>query len=213
MRRPIASFAVLISVLVTGCATNYIQEFHGEVRNLKQDGTTEVIHRTIGGTSSGPSRDRGRYLGFAMGFSVFLFHPEFTPIRKFPKKTELHQVDAWLVRRGDYWRDHFSFREGLDAEQLQQLGGEKLDGQVTVRWVSNLDFNIAVDLAAREGSLTSLRGEFVGRQETEFDPKQLLIGPAMMMGFGGASMPSGVPAGRPVPNPKPVAQPETIQVK
>lgn len=213
MRRPIASFAVLISVLCFGCTTNHIQEFRGEVRNLKHDGKSEVIYQRIGASFAGPSRDRGRYLGFGMGFYVFLYHPELTPTRTFPTNTELHQVDVWLVRRGDYRHDSFSFREGLGVEQLQQLGGEQLQGQVAVRWKNNLDFNIAVDLAARNGGLTSLRGKFIGRQETEFDPKVLLIGPAMMMGFGGASSPRGVGVAMPLPSPKPVVPPETIQVK
>ena len=209
MRRPIASFAVLIAALGFGCTTNHIQEFRGEVRNLKHDGKSEVIYQRIGASLSGPSRDRGRYLGFGMGFYVFMFHPELTPTRTFATDTELHQVDVWLVRRGDYRHDSFNFREGLGAEQLRQLGGEQLEGQVAVRWKHNLDFNIAVDLAARNGGLTSLRGKFIGRQETEFDPKVLLIGPAMMMGIGGTAPPGG----RPVPSTKPVAAPETIQVK
>lgn len=212
MRRPIASFAVLIAVLLTGCATNYIQEFRGEVRNLKQDGKTEVIHQKMAGYSSGPSREKGRYLGFGSKFSVFFFHPELPPTQTFGTKTNLQQVDVWLVRRGEYLHDSFSSR-GLEAEQLRQLGGERLEGRVTVRWNDSSDFNIEVDVAASDGSLTSMRGKFVGRREPEFAPMKLLVGPAMMMGFGGASSPGGVGVARPLPSPKPVAAPETIPAK
>ena len=152
-------------------------------------------------------------MGFGMGFSVFLFHPELTPTRTFTTKTELKQVDVWLVRQGDFLHDPYSFRKGLDAEQLRNFGGEKLEDQVVIRWRNNLDFNIAVDVAALDGSLTSLRGEFAGRQETEFDPKVLLVAPAMMMGFGLAESSSGAHAARPLPSPKPAAKPETSEVK
>ena len=92
------------------------------------------------------------------------------------------------------WSD---FTMSGDPEQLHQRGGEQLGGRVAVRWKSNADFYIGVDLAAGDVGSTSLRGEFVGYTETKFDPNVLWQGPAMLLfGAGGWS------------HSKPVASPE-----
>lgn len=196
MRYSIAIIAVMASAFVSGCTTTIINEFHGELRNVNRDGRIETIRHQIPGYCSGPSRDGGRFVGFALPtseFSVFLFHPALATGQTLITNTGSPQVDAWLLRgRMLDWSD---FVRSGDPEQLRQRGGERLEGRVAVRWKSNADFYIGVNLTA-DGS-TSLRGEFVGYTKTKVDPSVLWQGPAMLLfGAGGWRSPCPVQQGR-----------------
>ncbi|MDB6029641.1 MAG: hypothetical protein JWM68_5864 [Verrucomicrobiales bacterium] len=93
------------------------------------------------------------------------------------------------MQAGDFeWSD---FTRSGDPEQLRQHGGQRLEGRVAVRWESNADFNIVVNLCAGDADSTSLRGEFVGHTKTKFSPSVLWLGPAMLLfGAGGAADPT-----------------------
>jgi len=194
--------AVVVSVFVSGCATTIINEFHGEARNIKPGGQIETIRDQIPGYCSGPSRDGGRFVGFSLPtheFSVFLFHPTLAAGQTLVTNTGSERLDVWLLRGRVL--DCLKFVRSGDPEQLRQQGGERLEGRVAVRWKSNADFYIGVDLTAGDVGSTSLRGEFVGYTKTEVDPSVLWQGPAMLLfGAGGWS------------HPKPVSGPaETIE--
>ena len=194
MHQTTAILAILGSVLVSGCTTTIIHEYHGEVRNIKRDEQIATIRDQIPGYCSGPSRDGGRFVGFFLpmrGFSLFVFHPALARGQTLVTNTGSQQVSAWLLR-GHEFTGSDVVRSG-DPEELRQHGGERLEGRVAVRWRSNADFYIGVDLAAGDVGSTSLRGEFVGYTETKADPNVLWLGPAMLLfGAGGWSNPTPV---------------------
>ncbi|MEI6781162.1 MAG: hypothetical protein WCQ21_09615 [Verrucomicrobiota bacterium] len=182
MRNTIAIAA--LSVLCSGCTTDIVNQFRGEARNMRRDGRSETLQCDIPGYCSGPSAAGGQFVGFGLptqGFSIFLFYPKLAPTQSLATNTSPPSVDAWLVRSNAYpWSDASKCE---NPEELRLLGGERLAGRVAVRWKSNADFLIAVDLAATNGAPATIDGEFVGYTHTKFDPAAPLVGLSMLF-FG-----------------------------
>jgi len=189
MRPSFAILTIFLPILVAGCTTTIKNEFHGELRNIKRDGQTKTLRAEITGYRSGPSPSGGRFVGFflpAIEFSFFLFHPPLAPGETLVTNAPSQHADAWLIRRGDL----SDFVVPNNPEELRQHGAEQLTGRIAVRWTSNSDFYIGVDLTAPDAHATSLRGHFVGYTRTEADPSVLWQAPAMsLFGAGGWSNP------------------------
>jgi hypothetical protein len=193
MRPSFAIFPIFLSVLLSGCTTNIKNEFHGQLRNLKRDGQVATLCAEITGYRSGPSRIGGRFVGFllpANEFSFFLFHPALAPGETLVTNIPSHQLQAWLIRGPD--SNLPDFAASADPEQLRDHGGQQLTGRIAIRWASNSDFYIGVDLAAPDPGSTSVRGHFVGYLQTEADPSLLWQGPAMLL-FGAGGWPNPQP--------------------
>jgi len=125
-------------------------------------------------------------VGFGMssnGFALILFYPRTALHERIATNTTPPDVDAWLIRSG--WYNDFSqlMQSEGDAEVLRAGGREQLSGRVVARYKNNADFNIVVDLTGNKGGATSVRGEFVGRTQTKFDPGSILAGLGMVF-FG-----------------------------
>lgn len=175
---------VVLSVLCSGCTTDIVNQFRGQARNMRRDGSNETLRCEIPGYCSGPSASGGQFVGFGLptqGFSLFLFYPALGTPAILATNTQPPSVDAWLIRSNAYpWSAVCTCG---DPENLRILGGEQLGGRVTVRWKSNADFRIAVDLAANDAASAAIDGEFVGYTRTKFDPTAPLVGLSMLV-FG-----------------------------
>jgi hypothetical protein len=182
----------VIFVLCSGCTTDIVNQFHGEARNMRRDNRSETLRCNIPAYCSGPSVAGGQFVGFDLptqGFSLFLFYPRLAPSQSLATNTAPPSVDAWLIRSNAYtWS---AAVQCGNTEELRLLGGERLGGRVAVRWKSNADFVIGVDLAATNGEPTAIDGEFVGYTHTKFDPAAPFVGLGML--FFGEGHPSATP--------------------
>jgi hypothetical protein len=187
------------AIITSGCTTTFINQFHGEARNIKLDNKTEMLQCEIPGYCSGHLVGGGQFVGFGLptnGFSFFLFYPGIASRQSLVTNTEPPSVDAWLIRTNGYY-DCYRLLKSGDPAVLRLAGGEQLSGRVAVRWRGNSDFNIVVDLAGNERDTTSLRGEFAGYTRTKFDPGSVVVGLAMVFFGDGRSSRSG-PTNAPV---------------
>jgi len=182
MRLPIS--IVALSIVCSGCTTDIVNQFRGETRNVRRDARNEQLQCDIPGYCSGPSTVGGHFVGFGLptqGFSVFLFYPKLEASESLTTNTAPPLVDAWLIRTNTYpWSDA---RKCTNPEEIRLLGGERLTGRIAVKWKSNADFRIGVDLAANDTVPTGIEGEFVGYTKTRFDPAAPFVGLAMLF-FG-----------------------------
>jgi hypothetical protein len=184
MRPSIPTILALV-ILASGCTTTIRNQFNGEASNLKLDNQTETLQCEIPGYCSGPSANGGQFVGFGLptdGFSFFVFYPKISSNQSTVINTAPPIVDAWLVRTNGYYDWSRILKTG-DPEELHLAGGERLRGQITVRWKSNADFSLHVDLTGSDTDSTALRGEFKGYTQTRFDPVAPFQGLAMLF-FG-----------------------------
>ncbi|MEI8043683.1 MAG: hypothetical protein WCL11_19900 [Verrucomicrobiota bacterium] len=167
---------------------------------MRRDHRNETLQCDIPGYCSGPSVAGGQFVGFGLptqGFTLFVFYPSLAASENFATNTAPPLVDAWVIRTNTHaWSDA---RACGDPEELRLLGGERLAGRVAVRWKSNADFRIAVDLASNDAVATGIEGEFVGYTKTRFDPAAPFVGLAMLF-FGEGHSTS---AAKPVATDKP----------
>ena len=169
---------LVLSICVTGCTTDYLQDFHGQVRNLKFDQRTETVECKIPGYCSGSSVAGGQFIGFdlpAQGFSIYLFYPKVEPKQCLSTRTAPPLVDAWLIRTNRFYDCGQLARSG-DQALLREAGGQKLGGTIAVQWRSEADFNFTVDLTADVGDSTAVQGKFRGYVRERFDPATLFVG-------------------------------------
>ncbi len=185
---------VTLALFCAGCTTDIVNQFRGKTCNLAGDARTQTLRCNIPGYCSGPSAAGGQFVGFGLptqGFSLFIFYPKIEPNHPFVGGTAPPMIDAWLFRSHDYpWSDA---RECGDLDKLRHLGGERLRGQVAVRWKSNADFSMRVDLLASNQLPVSITGEFVGYSHTKFDPSAPFVGLAKLLFGEGHSVPTPQP--------------------
>lgn len=170
-----------LAVFGGGCTTTeYIQEFHGEIRNPYGPNQTTAMHCGIYGDCDGPSVVGGHFFGFDLGtpgdVSIYLSYPQISSCRKI--ETEPRRADAWMVNSHgnlDVDLEHSQLCNSGDVADLSLFGGKQLTGTIAVRWNNNSDFNITVDLIGTNGDPTIVRGEFLGYTKTKFEPRSLLF--------------------------------------
>jgi hypothetical protein len=188
------SIAIIIALVfvTSGCTTTIFNQFHGEARNIKGGDQIDILKCEIPGYCSGPSVGGGQFVGFGLptnGFSFFLFYPRISSHECLATNTEPPSLDAWLIRTNGYY-DWSRLLKSGDPQVLRSDGGERLSGQVSVRWRDNSDFNIVVDLNGSSRDGTSVRGEFTGFTRTKFDPRSVFLGLGMVFfGEGYSSKP------------------------
>jgi hypothetical protein len=197
MRHTIAIIA--LALITGGCTTEIVNQFHGEVCNIKGDNKTEALRSEVTGDCGGPAAGEGRFAAFGMpsnGFSLVLFYPRISTRERLATNTVPPAVDAWLVR-SDWYIDCSQLIESQgDREVLRSVGGEQLSGRIVARYRNNGDYNVLVDLTGNNGSATSVRGEFAGYTRTKFDPRAIFFGLGMMF-FGERHSPTPEPTNSP----------------
>ncbi len=183
MRTAIFSFLATSFLCCTGCTT--VRDFYGAATNLKGDGeqTPEGTHLRIALACSGTAADGRRYVAFSFRHQnccLVVFHPPVASSGSLRTETASGQTSAWLVRgrkpdcavlaRGGAERAFFTGRV------------ERLHGTVEIIcWRSTDDFYMLVELVGETGE-TAVRGQLASYTAL-WRP---LLGPAMLLGFGGA---------------------------
>jgi hypothetical protein len=176
-------FVVGVIAGCTGCTT--VRQFYGMAANLKGDGgrTPGGTHLKISVTCSGTAADGDRYVAFSFrGQKCWLvvIHPPVGSRASLRTQTATGQTSAWLVR-GIQPVCSVLARSGASAALLGDRA-ERLHGSVEIVRLSNHDFYMPVELAGEAGE-TAVRGEFRSYKAL-WRP---LVGPAMLLGVGGAA--------------------------
>lgn len=177
---------LVVSVAVcTGCTT--VRDFYGIAANLKGEGeqTPPGTHLKIGITCSGTAPNGDRYVAFSFrrrNCWLVLFHPPVEPTKSLRTETTSGHTGAWLVR-GSKPDCTTLARRGAEAAFLADRA-ERLRGSIEILWRGTDDFYMPVELVGAAGE-TAVRGQFAAYTAL-WKP---LVGPAMLLGFGGARAP------------------------
>jgi hypothetical protein len=183
MRTAMLIFLVGSLAGCTGCTTD--RDFYGAATNLKGDGehTPEGTHLKIALACSGTAADGNRYVAFSFRHQnccLVVFHPPVESSGSLRTETASGQTSAWLVR-GRKPDCAVLARGGAEAAFFTGRA-ERLRGTVEIlRWRSADDFYMQVELVGETGE-TALQGQLAGYTAL-WGP---LLGPAMLLGFGGA---------------------------
>ena len=196
MSRSYLISSLLVALVFCGCATRspnqvndtghfhgsvqkITRQFNGKVGNGNGDGQVVAINSECRGFGRGQT-DTGRYYA---QFDLTPSSPDDPPTKFqlsfiFPASlagqvlitnTEAHVIDVWLFKRDANYANGFYVAKD-NEEQLRQRGGEKMSGKVAVKWNSDADFVIGVDLVLPGDKSTWVRGEFVGSSKAKLNP-------------------------------------------
>lgn len=174
-------FALALAGLA-GCTT--VRDFCGSAKNLKGDGERipPGTHRKTTVTCCGGTRSGERYIALGLRAEhcwFVLFHPPANASGSFYATTASGTACAWLVR-GKKPDCAALGSSGRDASFLTPLR-ERLHGTISGLWYTKNDFHFDVELVGAN-SETSVEAQFAAYTAL-WKP---LIGPAMLLGFGGA---------------------------
>jgi len=183
MRTTMFSFFATSFLCCSGCTT--VRDFYGAAVNLKGDGerTPEGTHLKIALACSGTAADGNRYVAFSFRHQnccLVVFHPPVHASGSARTETASGRTSAWLVR-GRQPDCAVLACGGVEAASFTGRS-ERLRGSVEIlRWRSADDFYMPVELVGETGE-TAVRGQFASYTAL-WRP---LLGPAMLLGFGGA---------------------------
>ena len=185
MRTAMHILFALILAGCTGCTT--VHDFYGSAVNLKGDGEriTPGTHLKMSVTCSGCAPSGDRYIALRLRQEhcwLVLFHPPAESGGSMRTATSSGDAGAWVVR-GKKPDCAALEHNGRDAAFLTDRA-ERLCGSMEVLWRADNDFYIPVELHAQAGE-TAVHGQFAAYTAL-WKP---LVGPAMLLGFGGARAP------------------------
>jgi hypothetical protein len=175
----------LVWMLSVGCtapqltAVELTRKFNGKIGNLAGDGKVAIINSECRGFGSGQTQDGMHYAQFdlaprtpnniATKFQVFCVFPEILRGQILVTNTEPGNLVVWLFKEDPDYSNTILIERNAQKEVLGR-GGIKMAGRVAVKWNSDADFVIGVDLKCPGDEATWLQGEFVASKQRELNP-------------------------------------------
>jgi hypothetical protein len=159
-----------------GTVREATRRFSGTIGNFVGDGQTATINSECKGFEIGPTDDGKYYAGFDLSpnnasneFHLYCIFPSLAAGKVVVTNTESRVVDVWLFTSDNNYSNSV-FVVKHDEEQMIRRGGQKMAGQVAIKWNSDADFVIGVDVVLHKKNSTWARGEFVGSTKTKLNP-------------------------------------------
>lgn len=185
MRKSTLILVALVLAACSGCTT--VHDFYGSGANLKSGGERipTGTHLKMSVTCSGSAPNGDHFIAFHLRSEscwLVLFHPSVKSGRSLRAGTTGGDAGAWLVR-GERPDCADLARHGRGAAFLSDRA-ERLRGSIEVVWRTDDDFYMPVELDSEMGE-TAVHGQFAAYTAL-WEP---LVGPAMLLGFGGARAP------------------------
>ena len=151
------------------------RKFDGKIGNLRGDNRVIAINSECRGFGRGPTDD-GKYWAYfdltprgptnpPNEFHLFFIFPPLPAEQILATNTQSRVIDAWFFRSdANYSNIVYVIKDNQDL--LRQRGGERMTGQVSIKWNSDADFLIGADLTLPENNSTWVRGDFIGNVTT-----------------------------------------------
>ena len=151
------------------------RKFDGKIGNLLGDDQVAAMNSECRGFGRGPTDDGKYWAEFDLTpggptnppteFHLFFIFPAMPAGQILITNTQSRAIDAWFFRSdSNYYNNFYVIKD--NQEMLRQRGGERMTGQVSIKWNSDADFVIGADLTLPENNSTWVRGEFVGNVTT-----------------------------------------------
>ena len=176
-------FSCLLLSLVAGCISYRDIVFHGRTENLAGDGWVEEGTRAVGSTSSTPGQETGRLFTLSLppDGTFVLWHHTNQPGKTLHGHSSNGTLRAWLERYSDFK----TFPADSSRKMVDLPEPIPLFGEMSLRWKSNRDFRLHVDLRTAGTNSAALAGTFEPSPKSDFEPNLIWVVPAMHMGLGG----------------------------